>query len=141
MSNHEQSLETTYLTPRHLPLLCSRCGRKAVEYIFLPADSGPEDDPWRGSYRMRCVGFMGTTTLLRPVEELVRLFAALEQRDFREVWRVDADAAGFYCPDCEAVYCETCWHLGPPLFDEDLPGFYDSTEAVCPRGHRHVVDD
>lgn len=79
--------------------------------------------------------------MLTEWEGLERLFEALTEKRLGEANRLDPDALGFYCPACDAPYCQGCWHIGPPLFDEDFQGFYDRTEGVCPYGHTRTVDD
>ncbi len=51
--------------------------------------------------------------------------------------RAHQDGLDFYCPDCDALYCEAHYHLRP-RWDE---GFYDDTEGTCPAGHTRIVDD
>jgi len=53
------------------------------------------------------------------------------------IQRADRDGLDFYCPDCDALYCERHYRCRPQ-FDE---GFYDYTLACCPRGHERVIDD
>jgi hypothetical protein len=44
---------------------------------------------------------------------------------------------GFYCRECAAAYCRTCWIVGPPLRDEEG---YAGRAGVCPAGHESAVD-
>jgi hypothetical protein len=81
---------------------------------------------------------MGTVTKFGASEALEALFDAIEQGDFQTAARLDDDFVAFHCAACNAIYCDTCWQLGPPVFDE---GFYDYTLGTCPEGHEQVVDD
>jgi hypothetical protein len=126
---------------------CARCGGVAAEIVLLPAGkpdpatSAAGDlasDFFADEERLRRRGFLGGLTLLRSPAELRSLFAAIATRDYRSVHRDESDLMAFHCPQCGLVYCDHCWQVEPPVFDD---GFYDYTEAVCPAGHRHVVDD
>lgn len=44
---------------------------------------------------------------------------------------------GFFCRECGAAYCRSCWTVAPPSYDE---GEYAGTEGVCPAGHQALVD-
>ena len=55
-----------------------------------------------------------------------------------ELLREDPDLFAFVCRQCAVVYCEKCWTVGPPEFDD---GFYDCTRGTCPKGHRQTLDD
>ncbi len=64
------------------------------------------------------------------------------ERDYQAIRSAAGpDLIAFHCWECDADYCEACWRIGPPEFDEDFPGFYDCTEGICPAGHIQVVDD
>ena len=52
--------------------------------------------------------------------------------------REDPDFFAFVCRECGVVYCESCWNVGPPEFDD---GFYDCTRGTCPKGHTQTLDD
>ena len=47
------------------------------------------------------------------------------------------DGLDFYCPDCDAMYCEVHYRCSAQ-WDE---GFYDLTLGTCPEGHERVMDD
>jgi hypothetical protein len=126
---------------------CARCGEVAAEIVLLPAGrpdpavsagEDPASDFFANEERLRRRGFLGGLTLLRGRAELRSLFATIANRDYRAVHRDESDLLAFHCPECDLAYCDRCWQVEPPVFDD---GFYDYTEAVCPAGHRHVVDD
>ena len=81
---------------------------------------------------------MGQVTKFGEVAELHSLLEAIRATDYAAARRVDADFVAFHCWECDCNYCERCWRIGPPEFDE---GFYDFTKAVCPQGHEQIVDD
>jgi hypothetical protein len=55
-----------------------------------------------------------------------------------DLLREDPDFFAFVCRACAVVYCEKCWSVGPPEFDD---GFYDCTRGECPKGHAQMLDD
>ena len=83
-------------------------------------------------------GFMGQVTKFGEGGELRGLLEAIRAADYAAARRVDVDFTAFHCWECGSSYCERCWQIGPPEFDE---GFYDCTRAVCPQGHEQIVDD
>jgi hypothetical protein len=132
-------------TSRHLTLACANCGRAAAELALLPATvagatlaSGAPAPHTHTRDRLERTDFLGTLTKFGAAAELVALFEAVDRGDFSAARSLDADFVAFHCPDCDLVYCDTCWRLDPPNFDGD---FYDFTQGTCPVGHTHVVDD
>jgi hypothetical protein len=127
----------------HYEFACAQCGKIAARFTLVPAGVALEpNDLWSDRARLRREGFMGTSVNFLETEKLRLIFQALAQRDYQTIAReVHLDLVGFHCHQCNADYCEDCWDIGPPEFDEDLPGFYDCTAAVCPKGHEQIVDD
>ena len=113
---------------------CARCGGVAAEFS-LQADP-IEQMPSR--HALQRAGFMGQVTKFGEGAGLRGLLEAIRAADYAAARRVDADFIAFHCRECGTSYCERCWRIGPPEFDE---GFYDCTRAVCPRGHDQIVDD
>jgi hypothetical protein len=130
------------LTPRRLEVSCARCGRLAATLVLLPAEHDVEKalelGPFAGDDRLRREGFLGTMTMIRGAADLLAVFDAVASGDFAHADSLESDAVSFHCPECNRVYCDRCWRVEPPVFDD---GFYDYTEAVCPNGHRHIVGD
>lgn len=124
-------------TSRHRTLACAHCGRAAAEVALLPA-TVTGASPWHARERLERTDFMGTLTKFGSAEALVALFEAIDQGDFATAASLDGDFVAFHCGACEQVYCDRCWQLSPPVFDD---GFYDYTLGTCPRGHEQVVDD
>ena len=83
-------------------------------------------------------GFIVQVTKFGEADDLRRLLEQIRIADYATVRGVDADFVAFHCWKCGCSYCERCWKIGPPEFDE---GFYDCTRAVCPQGHEQIVDD
>lgn len=81
---------------------------------------------------------MGLVTKFGDAGELQRLLEIIRAADYAAARQLDMDFVGFHCRECGRNYCERCWRIGPPQFDE---GFYDCTSATCPEGHEQVVDD
>jgi hypothetical protein len=130
---------------RHLTLACARCGSAAAEIALLPATvagaalaPGVPAAHTHTRDRLERTDFLSALTKFGPPAALLELFAAVQAGDFGQARRLDPDFVAFHCPDCGRVYCDSCWQLGAPVFDE---GFYDYTRGVCPMGHEHVVDD
>lgn len=121
---------------RHLTLVCSRCGRAAAEIALLPAASGTT--LWHDKDRLERTEFMGNIVKFGEWEMLTAFFEQLARADYAAAQREDADFIAFHCHTCGRVYCEQCWTIGAPVFDE---GFYDYTSGVCPAGHTQTVDD
>jgi hypothetical protein len=124
-------------TSRHLTLPCARCSRAAAEIALLPATETGES-MWHHKDRLERTDFLGTVVKFGAYARLLEFFETLCQGDYTAIRVDDADFVAFYCGACGQVYCDNCWSLGTPVFDE---GFYDYTLGTCPRGHEQMVDD
>ncbi|MGH2523016.1 MAG: hypothetical protein ACRDH2_10985 [Anaerolineales bacterium] len=122
---------------RHLTVPCSRCGRAAAEIALLPSSQTGETI-WHDRDRLERTDFLGKVVKFGQWETLNEFFETLRQGDYAATWGDDADFVAFHCHTCGRVYCEQCWQVGSPVFDE---GFYDYTLGTCPQGHEQVVDD
>ena len=111
---------------------CARCGAEAAKFSLLP----PENKS--AQYRLQRSGFIGEVTKFGAAAELERLLEVIRSADYCAARGADADFVAFHCRQCQRSYCNRCWRVGPPEFDE---GFYDFTKAVCPEGHEQIVDD
>ena len=87
---------------------------------------------------LRRTGFIGEVTKSGNREELHRLTEMIRSADFASARGADADFVAFHCRGCNRSYCDRCWRIGPPEFDD---GFYDCTRGTCPEGHEQTVDD
>lgn len=132
-------------TSRHRTLACAHCGRAAAEIALLPATvagaalaSGAPAPHTHTRDRLERTDFLGTLTKFGAAASLVELFDAIDRGDLTLARSLDPDFVAFHCPDCDLVYCDTCWQLEPPVFED---GFYDYTQGACPAGHTHIVDD
>ncbi len=121
----------------HLTLPCARCGRAAAEISLLLA-SVQGAGPFSDRDRLERADFMGTVTKFGAYAHLLALFEWLARQDFAAARGEDADFVAFHCRVCNQAYCEKCWQIGAPVFDE---GFYDYTLGTCPAGHEQIVDD
>ena len=81
---------------------------------------------------------MGQVTKFGATDELRRQLDIIRAYDFASARSADADFVAFHCRKCSRSYCQNCWRIGPPEFDD---GFYDYTQGVCPEGHEQIVDD
>ena len=91
-----------------------------------------------GQHRLQRTGFICEFTKFGAEAELRRLQEMIRLLDYSAAQGVDADFVAFHCWKCHRSYCQRCWRMGPPEFDE---GFYDLTRATCPEGHEQIVDD
>lgn len=122
---------------RHHTLPCAQCGRAAAELALLPAGTLTAGAA-STRHRLERTDFLGVLTRFGSPAELARLFDAIRTGNYEAARAIDTDFVAFHCQSCDAVYCEACWRLGPPVFDQ---GFYDHTLGTCPHGHEQVVDD
>ena len=128
---------STLRAPRNCTLACARCGRSAAEVALLPG-SEHGDSAWRHRDRLERTDFMGSLIRFGEAESLTQLFEAICRQDFAAARKIDPDFVSFHCLPCSRAYCQACWQMDAPVFDE---GFYDYTMGVCPEGHRQIVDD
>jgi hypothetical protein len=89
-------------------------------------------------HRLQRTDFIVEVTKFGAAAELQRLLEMIRSSDYSAARGVDADFVAFHCWECRRSYCQRCWRMGPPEFDE---GFYDLTRAICPEGHEQIVDD
>ena len=122
---------------RHLTIVCSRCGRAAAEIALLPA-SPTGTTLWHDKDRLERTDFLGNVVKFGEWETLMAFFERLARADYAAARGDDADFIAFHCQTCGRAYCEQCWTIGAPVFDE---GFYDYTSGTCPAGHEQMVDD
>ena len=122
---------------RHFVAVCDRCGRAAAEFALLPA-SVKGEGLFQDRDRLERTDFMGAVTRFGDAEELAALFDMVCRGDYGAARGADADFVAFHCWECGKNYCQACWQIGPPVFDE---GFYDYTMGTCPEGHEQMVDD
>ena len=122
---------------RHLTLPCTRCGRAAAEIALLPATETGES-MWHSRDRLERTDFLGTVVKFGAYARLLDFFETLCRGEYAAVRTDYADFVAFYCETCGQAYCDQCWRIGTPVFDE---GFYDYTLGTCPQGHEQVVDD
>jgi hypothetical protein len=122
---------------RHHTLPCAQCGRAAAELALLPSGTLTGGAASTRD-RLERTDFMGTVTRFGSAPELARLLEAIRAGDYATARAIDSDFVAFHCRVCAAVYCDGCWRLSAPVFDE---GFYDYTLGTCPHGHEQMVDD
>ena len=111
---------------------CARCGGIAAAFSLVRPESSARQ------HGLQRNGFIGQVTKFGALDELHHLLEKIRSSDYVAVRRIDMDFVAFHCRECNRSYCERCWRIGPPEFDE---GFYDLTRGVCPEGHEQIVDD
>jgi len=122
---------------RHLTVPCSQCGRAAAEIALLPGSEQGESLLHEHD-RLERTDFIGMLTQTGEYTDLLALFEAIARADYAKARAIDPDLVAFCCKKCERVYCDQCWQLDPPEFED---GFYDCTRGTCPQGHQQIVDD
>lgn len=125
------------IASRHCTLACAHYGRAAAELALLPSGTVKAGAASTRD-RLERTDFMGSLTRFGSPTELAQLFEAVCNGHYAAARDIDTDFVSFHCRVCAAVYCDTCWRLSVPVFDE---GFYDYTLGTCPQGHEQMVDD
>jgi hypothetical protein len=85
-------------------------------------------------------GLIGRTTMRIQAEDVPKVRDILARRDACALYALNDEWASFYCPACDRSYCADHWHFAV-RYDDDFPGWYDSTTGTCPAGHTRLVDD
>lgn len=118
----------------HVAIQCARCGNTAASFAALAAAEG------KGARsRFERTGFLAPVeTFTADFDGALALLARIRAGDLASLAHEDYYSFGFFCRTCGRAYCDRCWSVGLPEFDE---GSYDCTHAVCPEGHRQMVDD
>jgi hypothetical protein len=119
---------------------CSLCGEVAATISLIPRNSRHPDILSADAATLVLADFIGKTReqVGEPREAPVR--DALVARDARKLYEVEHLWAPFYCHECGRIYCVKHWVI-MPRFDDEFPGFYDSSTGTCPEGHRRLIDD
>ena len=97
---------------------CSVCGREAGR---LQVEG---DELRRSSF---------TSTLTQAATDDVRAAIA----DAAALYTLDPELVPFYCPDCDAAYCDAHWRR-EDVFED---GLHDSIRGTCPQGHERMLED
>jgi hypothetical protein len=79
----------------------------------------------------------GDMFYLVDTAQLDELLQAIQSGKPEELYAINHEFLPFYCPDCRCCYDASHWST-MPVFDD---GFYDFTEATCPREHRRNILD
>ncbi len=116
-----------------IAIACSRCAGVAATFVLRPAETGGEE-----RYALERSGFMSPTTFFGTRDDLAAVLDAIGAGDWARLEGRHGDLVAFRCRRCGKVYCERCWSVGAPVFED---GFYDRTPATCPLGHEQTVDD
>jgi hypothetical protein len=66
--------------------------------------------------------------------------AAIAAVDAAALMRIDPELVPLYCPPCGLVYCVRHWRTWP-VFDDDLPSWFDEQRGTCPEGHERRMFD
>jgi hypothetical protein len=111
---------------------CRVCGEVAGALSVVPSGLGAASVTISGLMCQESTAVSGET--LRLLESVLASARARDLYDIDRLW------ASFYCPQCDASYCQKHWIVSLQ-FDDDFPGWYDCAYGVCPAGHRRMVDD
>ncbi len=102
----------------HAVHICSVCSREAGR-LQIEGDE------------LRRTSF--TSTLTQTATDEARAAIA----DAAALYRIDFELVPFYCPECEAVYCDAHWRR-EDVFED---GLHDSIRGTCPQGHERMLED
>ncbi len=119
---------------------CSLCGETAATVTLIPLDASHADVLQPGVATLVIADFIGRSREQVGGEREEPLRAALEEKNAAALYELERLWAPFYCPRCRQAYCIHHWTV-VPNFDDEFPGFYDSSIGTCPQGHRRKVDD
>lgn len=115
---------------------CSSCGQPAAEFSALRAGEG--EGFLNDRDRLERMGWFGQCLRPLPHPEALALLEAIRKGELDALAREDIDLFGFFCRACGRAYCQACWTIAPPEFDD---GLYDCTRGTCPAGHWQLLDD
>lgn len=119
MADPEHSLRRT--------IACLRCGSVAASVLIDPDSGGRGLTLTRDGFIIRKASFLSETSA-----------EAIADAEGAELLRsLPASFQGFICTECDGPYCERCWTLGPPRFED---GEYGGVSGSCPTGHHALVD-
>jgi hypothetical protein len=119
---------------------CSLCGKVAATITLIPPNVRHADVLQPGVATLVIADFIGRSREQVGGAQEEPLRAALKEKNAAALYELQHLWAPFYCPQCQRSYCIHHWTV-VDNFDEDFPGFYDSTTGTCPEGHRRKVDD
>jgi hypothetical protein len=119
---------------------CGLCGETAATVTLIPPNARHADVLQPGVATLVISGFSGRSKEQVGGEREEPLRAALEEKNAAKLDELERLLAPFYCPRRRQAYCIRHWTV-VDNFDEDFPGFYDSTTGTCPQGHCRKVDD
>jgi len=117
----------------HYKLPCSVCGEIAITF-----------EVGKGLFDTKnSIIYSGITHSSQlKTEHSNELFSLLEEADLSKLHSFikehhSPEGLDAYCPECDKVYCWVHYNAYE-VFDE---GFYDCTYAICPQGHKRMIDD
>jgi hypothetical protein len=117
---------------------CSKCHKTVctLQLFFY------WNDEYRPIFQIQAKGFIGEISAGYLGQEKVSIenFARIKKNlnNLSELNKLDHDLFGFICRECDKAYCNKCWNITKISYDE---GFYEDTQAICPYGHKQVIDD
>jgi len=123
--------------PERVHVRCSRCERDAAVFAAPSRGEGTALGS-RDAEGLQRTGWFGELWMPMPREKALALLARIQSGGLAELWLADRDTYAFHCRRCARPYCQKCWKVGPPRFDD---GFYDCTYGTCPDGHEQTLDD
>lgn len=108
---------------------CVRCNNEAGRvYLFIGGELIRDSFTSRLTFRV-------------DVEDFERIRGIILAGDIKALYGFNLEIASFYCPGCNACYCEDHW-VKWDVFDDD-EGFtwHDSIRGRCPLGHERMLED
>ncbi len=115
--------------------LCSECLEVCyVVKLGIPEYLNEKCVIFEGLTHAKAVDIKYAKKIFKFIEknEIMKLHYFLIRKKLLE-YGIDA-----FCPDCNKVYCKKDYHVRVVIDDE---GFYDYTEACCPKMSERIIDD
>ena len=114
---------------------CASCGHPAGTLSLVVDDAAGADESMSASLSSR--GSVGSMAVALATNEVDSVRAALESDDVATFFLRDSELVPWWCPQCQASYCGSCWST-MTLFDD---GYFDEVRGRCPVGHERKLWD
>ncbi|MHA1819793.1 MAG: hypothetical protein ACTSU2_12405 [Promethearchaeota archaeon] len=117
----------------HYQLICAKCGKIAAE---IKSNKNQIND----EIRIRYKGLMYSQEIKKEFGPKIMFFLRNKSiKELHEYFKTKINNVGIdsYCPECDKFYCRDHYILDIRYVD----GVYKYTHAICPKGHKKIIDD
>jgi Fe-S-cluster-containing hydrogenase component 2 len=133
-----ERLEKNKIDTEDIVFKCDKCKKTAcILELFYRNDNNKQE-----IFQIQTSSFIGgiSTRYIGKEEVSIEVFKNIRKnlKNPKILNKKDHDLFGFVCQECNKVYCKDCWEITAINFDE---GFYEDTQAVCPKGHKQIIQD